>query len=225
MDFSFDSSPEPKQNSWTEEIVSPEPVQVTKSTMSSWVDWEEAEYRGSLFKCYLIFQIGDQALFVDQHAFHERILYEKLCKDEALLRMRQDLMIPEVLSFEASLVSDLVEKQEVLAKAAFTFKVISEEEIEVTSVPSLLTDKDLRKVFLELAESKGLEEPEEFHHLLLATIACHSAVRAGEELTLDKISQLKEQAKDVDFSANCPHGRRVFKWLSQKEIEKWFDRI
>ena len=190
-----------------------------------WLDLENAVYRGSVFKCYLIFELEDRALFIDQHALHERILYEKLCNDRTLLQMTQPLMIPEVLSFEPTLVARLLDKQETLSKSGFTYEKISEEEIEVSVIPSLLVQKDLRKVFLELASEHALKEPEEFHHLLLATIACHSAVRAGEELTVDKINQLKEECKGVDFSANCPHGRRVFKWLNKNEIEKWFDRI
>ena len=189
----------------------------------SWFDWQHAVYKGTLFKCYLIFELGEKSLFVDQHAFHERILYEKLCTDNSLLESAQPLMIPEVLSFEPTTIASLLERQEELSKASFLFEKISEEEIEVSSIPSLLVNRNLRDVFYELAQKKEAGSPKELHHLLLATIACHSAVRAGEELSLDKITQLTNEAGTVDFSANCPHGRRVFKWFHNKDIAKWFD--
>lgn len=196
-----------------------------KEEKLSWVNWEEAQYVGTVAKCYLIFEVKEKLLFVDQHAFHERILYEKLCLDKKLLLTAENLLIPETLSLEASTVASLLEKKEALEMLSFSFEKISEEEIEVLRIPSLLNNRNLSEVFCELSEKeKDSCTMDEVHHLLLATIACHSAVRAGEVLSLDKIERLKEEAKEVDFSANCPHGRRVFKWFSGNEMKAWFDR-
>ena len=192
---------------------------------SSWVDWDELNYIGTSLKCYLIFESGSQLLFVDQHAFHERILYEKLCKDDKMLKTGEILLIPETLTFEASLVATLLENKKEIEGLSFSFEKISEEEIEVTKIPSLLQNRDLQEIFSELAETdKGSLKRDEFHHLLLATIACHSAVRSGDLLTEERVKYLMSQAKGVDFSANCPHGRRVFKWFSSNEVKAWFDR-
>jgi DNA mismatch repair protein MutL len=61
-------------------------------------------------------------------------------------------------------------------------------------------------------------------HDLLATMACHGAVRAGEALGDAELKVLIEEASDVDFYHNCPHGRRVFRWWDEAQIARWFDR-
>jgi DNA mismatch repair protein MutL len=61
-------------------------------------------------------------------------------------------------------------------------------------------------------------------HNILATLACHSAIRAGEKLDVDDVNDLITEAHGVDFYLNCPHGRRVFKWWKRSEVEHWFDR-
>ncbi len=192
---------------------------------SSWINWDHVQYVGTIQKCYLIFEVEEKLLFVDQHAFHERILYEKLCLDEKLTITSESLLIPETLSLGPTVVASLLEKKSALEKLSFSFEKISEEEIEVLRIPSLLTKRNLSEVFFELSENNNNSfTADEIHHQLLATIACHSAVRSGEILTPGKIELLKEEAKSVDFSANCPHGRRVFKWFSGSEMKGWFDR-
>lgn len=205
-------------------VESSSPLATEQAEDSSWLDWSEASYQGVVQKCYLIFEIKGKVLFVDQHAFHERILYEKLCQDHKLLESSQSLLIPETLSFEPSVVATFLEKQAELEKVSFEFTKISEEEIEVTAIPCLVRNKNLSEVFADLAKSNTSSKPEEIHHTMLATIACHSAVRAGEELTLERVQSLLQEASGVDFSANCPHGRRVFKWFDPNEIKNWFDR-
>ena len=191
----------------------------------SWVDWNECLYLGASHQCYLIFEYKRKLLFVDQHAFHERILYEKLCKDQSLLKSTESLLIPEALSLSANEVSSLLENKSVLESLGFAFEGISDEEIEVLSVPSLLKDRDLGTLFAELSgKTKDSPIAKELHHDLLATVACHSAVRAGDTLTGEQIERLKREALEVDFSANCPHGRRVFKWFTELEVKGWFDR-
>lgn len=237
--LSFSSSPMKAERSFSSPSVSRATVRREPLSMSqrleekpelvtstkSWINWESLKYRGVAFKCYLMFEYESKLLFVDQHAFHERILYEVLCQDDKLLQTAEKLLIPETLSFEPSLVSSLVENKNKLQELSFRFEKISDEEIEVTEVPSLIQNRNLQNVFAELAvKEKNNFTREELHHQLLATIACHSAVRSGDELSEDRVQQLLEQTKGVDFSANCPHGRRVFKWFSGDEVKSWFDR-
>ena len=77
-------------------------------------------------------------------------------------------------------------------------------------------------------EATGIKEPTdsngEMLRLLLANVACHAAVRAGEELPLNEVKQLVAEAATVDFYHNCPHGRRVLRWWSKAQVEQWFDR-
>ena len=237
--LSFSSSPRPKSVmfSKSEPIASRKPLssfsaqasatffEYAREEKSSWINWDNVQYVGTIQKCYLIFEVEEKLLLVDQHAFHERILYEKLCLDEKLTLTSESLLIPETLNLRPTVVASLLEKKNALEKMSFSFKKISEEEIEVLRIPSLLTKRNLSEVFCEISEKDNNSfTADEIHHLLLATIACHSAVRSGEVLTPEKIEILKEEAKNVDFSANCPHGRRVFKWFSGSEMKGWFDR-
>lgn len=194
------------------------------------VVWSELNFIGTYAQCYLMFEgRSSELLVVDQHAFHERILFEKLLKNKSLLAQKQPLMIPELIAMAPSEVSQLNEAKDKLSEFGFDFNCLSDSEIEVTQVPSLLIGKDLNSLFGELAENKYLDQDvsansEIFEHVL-ATIACHTAVRSGETLTGNELKQLMDQAQSVDFYHNCPHGRRVFKWFKKSDVGKWFDRL
>ena len=171
----------------------------------------------------------EEFLVVDQHAFHERILFEKLTVDRSLLLQAQPLMIPELIELSAEQVAELEEAKDKLESMSFRYQKVSDTSIEVTGVPTLLAGRNLNDVFNELStkswtESEVDSNAEVMEHIL-ETIACHSAVRSGEILTDNEMTQMLAQARSVDFYHNCPHGRRVFGWFKKREIEKWFDRI
>ena len=98
----------------------------------------------------------------------------------------------------------------------------------MTSVPALLVGRDIEAVFSQLAKSNKegvqLGATQEIMHDLLSTMACHAAVRSGEELPDAELDYLIKEAETVDFYHNCPHGRRIFKWWKKSQIESWFDR-
>lgn len=194
------------------------------------IPWEELNFIGTFAKCYLLFEgPKEEFLAVDQHAFHERILFEMLTKDENLLLQAQPLMIPELVELSAQQVANLLEEKEKLAKMSFSFEAVSDSSVEIKKIPTLLAGKNLSELFAELSE-KSWEETNaecnaEIMENILATIACHSAVRSGEILTGNELTQMLNQAKSVDFYHNCPHGRRVFRWFKKSEVAKWFDRI
>jgi DNA mismatch repair protein MutL len=127
-----------------------------------------------------------------------------------------------------------------LADHGFVFRQVEEIDaaedggwIEVQAVPLMVAGKDVEQLFRDLLahheDEAGGANPLENHraivHHILATLACHSAVRAGEELSATDWLALLAAAEQVDFYHNCPHGRRVFKWFSKREVEGWFDRI
>ena len=98
----------------------------------------------------------------------------------------------------------------------------------VMAVPTLLKESNFDLLFTELAE--GFEHGETpltetgVSHLVLSTMACHGAVRAGEKLGAEDIALLISEADPIDFFLNCPHGRRVFRSFKRQEVEAWFDR-
>jgi len=174
-------------------------------------------------------------LAVDQHAFHERILYEQLLKKEHPLGQSQPHLIQSDLGLDLEDVSKFKKLAPHLETLGFGFDV-SDSQVFLQASPELLHKKDLMVLFHDvLAEvhagkisvemlQKENGSSADYLHTLYATIACHSAVRSGEELTGNDVTQLLVQAETVDFSSNCPHGRRVFKWFSPGQVGSWFDR-
>ncbi len=213
-------------------------------------NWKELRYIGTVDRCYLLFEnrISEESegglLVIDQHAFHERIIFERLNKNFEKELHCQPLLIPEAIELSPSEISLLEEHQKDLEKAGFRFAVITKPApspdstdsaskrtivtLELRAIPSLLTGRPLDSIFSDLSDalsggdhstlSLGISRE------ILASIACHSAVRMGEELGEKELKQLLHEADQVDFYLNCPHGRRVFKWWSFSEVARWFDR-
>jgi DNA mismatch repair protein MutL len=201
----------------------------TRQPPTSILDWQQFLFQGSWFDCYLIFSDESRVLVIDQHAFHERILYEKYLQDPTLYSRCQPLLIPHLIAFSPEEVALFAENQTQLATYGCSYGILEGKGIEVTGVPPLLRRQQFEPLFASLLQEvrnhpKESGMPATLHHQVLATLACHSAVRAGENLTIEEVQRLKKEAQGVDFLHNCPHGRRVFKWFNRSEVEGWFDR-
>jgi DNA mismatch repair protein MutL len=186
------------------------------------IPWSELQYIGPFARCFLLFEYQQQMLAIDQHAFHERVLYERLVENPDILRRTQPLLMPEVLVFSPTETERLVHMKDALDALGIQIQGVSDTEIEVTSVPSLLVNKDLNSLLAAILG--GRDKPSELAHDVLATMACHAAVRAGEELPEPELKALLREAESVDFYHNCPHGRRVFRWWKLAQVASWFDR-
>ncbi len=194
---------------------------------SSQDKWKNLHYIGTYAKCYLLFEDNTQLLAIDQHAFHERILYERLCSNPRLLAQSQPLMMPEALSLTANHIEALRTHEHTVRSAGFIIKFLNETTVEICAVPTLLVHKNYEDVFQHFAEKLGegcVASAQHVHHDLMASIACHAAVRAGEELSPEELRTLLGEAETVDFYHNCPHGRRVFRTFEKSQVAKWFDR-
>lgn len=190
--------------------------------------WGSLEYVGAFSRCFLFFADRDRMLVVDQHAFHERIIFERLLRDKSLLERSQPLLVPESVEVDSIGAERLRMRAADLAKVGFNYTLVGATTVEINAIPTLLAGRDLQSIFAALADPDGSEVPTEnaagLAQNLLATIACHSAVRAGEDLGPDELKQLLREAATVDFFHNCPHGRRVFRWWSRAQVAAWFDR-
>lgn len=189
------------------------------------IPWRDMRFIGAFGKCYLLFEWNDKMYALDQHAFHERILYERLLQNEKILSEKQTLLMPEVIHLGAEITTKLMDTHELYSQYGFAYRKISEDEIEVISVPSLLKDVHLESLFASLANQPPGDDPRlTLNHQTLATMACHAAVRSGEELPEAELNHLLGEADSVDFYENCPHGRRVIRVWSRDEVGRWFDR-
>ena len=189
---------------------------------------ERAEYRGCLFNTYLIYEEGEDAYLIDQHAAHERLSFDRLREEmEARKVVRQPLLVPYVLSVNREEFSFLSEKAEKIREIGFEFEEFGENSFKVSAVPLDLQDIDLRSFFDELLREVGSLRGIRLSDVLrdkIAMSACKHAVKGGMILTEAEKEKLFEMLRG-DMGLKCPHGRPVAVKLSKHEIEKMFKRI
>jgi DNA mismatch repair protein MutL len=178
---------------------------------------------------YIFCKNKDGLLVIDQHAAHERLLYEKLLKQyHAKTVVRQTLMFPETV--ELSLFqSQLVEKNEQeIDRIGFSVREFGGNTYIISAVPALAGRANPRELFLDILEQFGSENEKRdtggFLNTLLATMACKAAVKAGTELSNIEIDNLLNEMTKADLFSHCPHGRPVVKQFTRDEVKKWFYR-
>jgi DNA mismatch repair protein MutL len=226
-EFRASSEPQVMQTSFFDEFALSGPANnASPTTDSPKINWDSLNYLGTFAKCYLLFEDRSSLLAVDQHAFHERILFEKLSNTPSLLSTTQTLLVPEAVTFSASEYSVFAENKEKFAALGFDYELLSNNTVEVTKVPALLIKCEIESLLTDLIASSDFSAISgvDLAADVLSTLACHAAVKAGEELSFQEIKMLLSEAKSVDFYHNCPHGRKVLKWWDLNDVEGWFDR-
>jgi len=178
---------------------------------------------------YVLAQNAQGLVLVDMHAAHERVVYEKL--KNALDRRAvpaQTLLIPLVLTVDARDVAEIGPHLEALAGIGFELSVTSPTSVAVRSVPWLLKDADpvelTRAVLAEVAEFGVARLLAERRNELLATLACHGAVRANRHLTLPEMNALLREMEATERAGQCNHGRPTWFQISLKELDAMFMR-
>ena len=192
------------------------------------VDPAALEYKGELFRTYLIYEAGDTAYFVDQHAAHERVLFNRLqaAMDARAVRS-QPMLVPFVLSLNGQEFAFLEKNFGVLHELGFEVEEFGDASVRVTAVPADLKDVDLAAFFGEVLSSMESLRAIRLADILkdkLATAACKAAVKGGETLTLDEVRALLKEM-DGDTGMKCPHGRPAVVRMKRSEFEKLFKRI
>lgn len=183
-----------------------------------------------VFDSYLIVETEKGVMVIDQHALHERILYDQLKKklETGTLPM-QRLLLPEVVDFPSGQAQTILEQKTSWEKLGFEIESYGGGAIAIGGFPVVLSGRSPGKVFRNLAE-KLLQNDlvptrEEMLHALMALLACHSAVRANERLTPLQMEALLEQRQLALDPNHCPHGRPTALLLSRQDLEKQFGRI
>ena len=185
-------------------------------------------FRGVLFETYLIFERGDEAYFIDQHAAHERLIYEKLKnKCEARTPLSQPMLMPYILTVNAQEFSFLTSQFEALRALGFDIDEFGGTSVKVSAVPLDLFGMDIEAFFREVLssmESLRAIRLSEIARDKLATMACKAAVKGGERLTEEEARRLLSDM-DGDMGLKCPHGRPAVVRMKKSDFEKLFKRI
>ena len=184
---------------------------------------------GQLNDTYLLFQADDGLLMIDQHAAHERILYENLKKSYQSLRIdSQPFLIPVKLETSLKDGRVLLEKIDRLAGMGFELEHFGGNTFLLRSVPSILVNINW-DIFLSdlipVLEKDGHLMGDKTMDDLLITMACHGAIKAGQRLSHREMTSLLEELDKLNLPTNCPHGRPVFIKFNYNDIEKMFKRI
>ena len=185
--------------------------------------------RAQLHQTYIVAETVDGFVLVDQHAAHERLVYENMKAGLAERGIaRQKLLIPEVVSLDEALAECLLAHQQELLEFGLAVESFGLGTIVVRETPAMLGEVDIVAMVQELADN--IREFGAVHALkerieeLCGTLACHGSVRAGRLLSVAEMNALLRQMEQTPSSGQCNHGRPTYIELKRKDIEKLFGR-
>lgn len=189
----------------------------------------EPEFKviGQVLATYLILEKENDIYFIDQHAAHERLLYDKFIEEYKSGNVaEQTMLVPYIFRVNESESEFIIGKFPELRKAGFDISEYDVNEFAVYSVPVLLFDMDLKSFFDDLLSDISFkkESMPELIHDKIAMKACKAAIKSGKILSEDEIDALLKAMK-YNTALRCPHGRPVTVKISRTEIDKWFKRI
>lgn len=185
-----------------------------------------------IFDTYIVFEKEGKLLLLDQHAAHERINFEKFMNiienDKSLVS--QNLLFPIDIPITSNTKEKLFENEDFIRKLGFDFNVIGNS-LLISQIPNLLPLENIEIIFkellteLETTEGQDSKKWNDIRNKLIATIACHSSIRAGQKLDEYMIKGIISDLFNCKLPYSCPHGRPFYWEISQKDIEKEFKRI
>src|SRR3954449_3220931 len=185
--------------------------------------------RTQIHETYIVSQTRDGLIVVDQHAAHERIVYERLKAQLAQNAVqRQILLIPEIVELDEATVEQLLERADELANFGLAIESFGPGAVAVRETPSLLGKANAAGLLRDLAEhmaewDEALPLERRLMHVA-ATMACHGSVRAGRVLKPEEMNALLREMEDTPNSGQCNHGRPTYVELKLSDIEKLFGR-
>ena len=187
------------------------------------------KFIGIIFNTYIIIEMEQEMYIIDQHAAHERIMYEKV-KNNYYSDTNKDsqmLLLPDIITLTHKEMDIAKENFDMFKKAGFELEEFGENTIKLTGVPTICIDLNTKELFLEtldeinaVARTAKQEKEEKF----IATVACKAAVKANMVLTKEEVQSLMDKLLELPNPFTCPHGRPTAIKMSKYDIEKKFDR-
>ena len=181
---------------------------------------------GQLFSTYILVEQGEDAYLIDQHAAHERILYDKLLLGSAELASQQ-LLAPVIVTLTNPEYAMLLENQAILEHLGYQMEVRDGGKVKLTAFPMMVEENQgvifLRDILESLSVRKNFTTPE-MRREAIAKTACKRAIKGGDALSEYEIRSLLRQMGDLD-ELHCPHGRPVIIRVPRREVDKLFGRV
>ena len=209
-------------------------VDIVKDNLSVFDQTEEFKkptykFIGIVFKTYIILEIGNEMYILDQHAAHERIMYEKVKKNyySETNKDSQMLLLPDIITLTHKEMDIAKDNMKMFEQAGFSLEEFGENTIKLTGVPTVCIDLDTKELFLEtldeintVARTAKQEKEEKF----IATVACKAAVKANMALTREEVESLMDKLLQLPNPFTCPHGRPTVIKMTKYDIERKFAR-
>ena len=185
--------------------------------------------KSQFHKTYIISETDEGIMITDQHAAHERLVYEKLKKDFFEKKIKtQILLIPVVIDIDPSVIKNLEKKLQHVCEYGVKMEIFSKTSVIVRELPHILANCNVKKLAIDLIEelvdtddSKSVENE---INKICSKMACHGSIRAGRELQVDEMNDLLRKMESTPFSGQCNHGRPTYVELKIGDIEKLFGR-
>ena len=187
------------------------------------------KFIGIIFKTYIILEINNEMYILDQHAAHERIMYEKVKKNYYSEKNKdcQMLLLPDVITLTHKEMDIAKDNIKMFEQAGFSLEEFGDNTIKLTGVPTICLELDTKELFLEtldeintVARTAKQEKEEKF----IATVACKAAVKANMALTAQEVESLMNQLLELPNPFTCPHGRPTVIKMTKYDIERKFAR-
>lgn len=187
-------------------------------------------YIGIAFKTYIIIEMNKELYLFDQHAAHERLLYEKVKNNyysgqEA--KNSQLLLLPDLITLTHKEMDIAKDNMAIFEKAGFVLEEFGENTIKLSGVPEICLNLDTRELFLETLDeinTVARTAKQEIEERFLATVACKAAVKAGMTLTEEEVNKLLNELLKLPNPFTCPHGRPTAIKMTRYDLERKFSR-
>ena len=229
----FGIAPKENKEEIVEETIIPE-IPISKEDNISVFETKENEvppykYIGIAFKTYIIIELGKEMYMIDQHAAHERILYEKVKANynKGQNNESQLMLLPDIITLTHKEMDIARENMDVFQKAGFILEEFGENTIKLTGVPNICINLDTKELFLETLDemnSVARTAKQEIEERFIATVACKAAVKANMDLSREEVDNLIKGLLVLENPFSCPHGRPTIIKMTKTDIEKKFSR-
>ena len=184
-------------------------------------------YVGEVLNTYIIVEQAGEVLFIDKHAAHERINFERLMAQGTTI-LGQTLLTPRTCRLDAEEAALLLENRDLLLSLGFDLDGLGEGDLLVRQIPSDVRESDAEATLSEIAghlQSGRIDTPTGLREAALHTIACKAAIKGGWQTDPAELRQLAAEVLRREDLKYCPHGRPICMTLTRRQLEKQFKRI
>ncbi|ADK15183.1 DNA mismatch repair protein MutL [Clostridium ljungdahlii DSM 13528] len=184
---------------------------------------------GQFHSTYIIAEDSSNLYMIDQHAAHEKILFEKYKKSiQKGMVLSQVLITPVIMELTIKDYNCFIENRDLFKKTGFNVELFGNNTISIREVPMILGKPDMKNLFMDILDNlknMGSGDTWEVKYLSLATLACKAAIKANASISEIEMNHLIEELRFIDDPFNCPHGRPTIIKLTLNDLEKKFKRI